>query len=346
MHQNLMDQPPAGGLPFVSKPHPASTPPDKRAVLLSDPGFGRVFTDHMATISYADGKGWHDAKIAARAPLTMDPAAAVLHYSQQIFEGLKAYHTAEGGAVMFRPLENARRFQRSAERLAMPKLPEAAFVEACDQLVKIDRDWIPAGDGSLYLRPFMYASEVFLGVKPSSEYLFIVRASPGGTGAVKCGGNYAASLMAQLEAAQHGCEQVVFLDAVERRWIEELGGMNIFFVFDDDSMQTPPLGGTILPGITRASIIELAKDRGITVREEPYAFSQWHADAASGRLRETFACGTAAVLAPIGRVKFRDGEFTIGNGDSSAQTEALRAALIDIQRCRAPDPQGWVHRVF
>jgi branched-chain amino acid aminotransferase len=366
-----MDQPPVAGLPFTRAPHPAPTPREKRAALLRDPGFGRVFTDHMAMIRYAEGKGWYDAKIMARAPLTMDPAAAVLHYSQQIFEGLKAYRIADGGAVMFRPLENARRFQRSAERLAMPKLPEAAFVEACDQLVKIDRDWIPEGDGSLYLRPFMYASEVFLGVKPSSEYSFLViaspvgsyfkskdtavslwvsqeltRASPGGTGAVKCGGNYAASLMAQLEAAQHGCEQVVFLDAVERRWIEELGGMNIFFVFDDDSMLTPPLGGTILPGITRASIIALAKDRGITVREAPYAFSQWRADAASGRLRETFACGTAAVLTPIGRVKFQEGEFTIGNGGSSGQTETLRTALIDIQRCRAPDSHGWVHRVF
>jgi len=181
MHENVMDQPRAAGLLFAREPHPAPTPADKRAALLRDPGFGRVFTDHMAAIRYAEGKGWHDAKITAREPLTMDPAAAVLHYSQQIFEGLKAYRTAKGGAVMFRPLENARRFQRSAERLAMPKLPKAAFVEACDQLVKIDRDWIPEGDGSLYLRPFMYASEVFLGVKPSSEYLFLVIASPVGS---------------------------------------------------------------------------------------------------------------------------------------------------------------------
>lgn len=366
-----MDQPLAAALSFVHEPHPAPTPSDTRADLLRDPGFGRVFTDHMATIRYTDGVGWHDAKITARVPLVMDPAAAVLHYSQSIFEGLKAYRTAEGGAVMFRPLENARRFQRSAERLAMPKLPEGAFVEACDQLVNIDRDWIPEGDGSLYLRPFMYASEVFLGVKPSSEYLFIViaspvgsyfkskdaavslwvsqeltRAAPGGTGAVKCGGNYAASLMAQEEAYKHGCEQVVFLDAGERRWIEELGGMNIFFVFNDGSMQTPPLDGTILPGITRASILALSQDQGITVREEPYAFSQWRADAESGRLTESFACGTAAVLAPIGRVKFPDGEFSIGNGESGHHTETLRATLIDIQRCRAPDTHGWVHRVF
>ncbi len=362
---------PPSPLEFVRQAHPAPTSPDKRTAILRDPGFGRAFTDHMVTIRYSEGKGWHDATIGARGPIAMDPAAAVLHYSQEIFEGLKAYRTADGGVVMFRPEENARRFQKSAERLAMPSLPESVFVEAVEQLVKIDRDWIPDGDGSLYLRPFMFASEVFLGVKPSSEYLFIViaspvgsyfkskdsavsvwveqdltRAAPGGTGAAKCGGNYAASLVAQMEAAKHGCEQVVFLDAVERRWIEELGGMNIFFVFDDGAMVTPPLGGTILPGITRASIIDLARDTGIQVREELYSLDQWRADARSGRVRETFACGTAAVLTPIGTVKSRDGDFTIGNGGSGAQTEKLRAALIDIQRCRAKDPYGWVHKVF
>jgi branched-chain amino acid aminotransferase len=358
-------------LKFVREPHPAPTPPDRRAAILRDPGFGRAFTDHMVTIRYAEAEGWHDATITARAPIAMDPAAAVLHYSQQIFEGLKAYRTADGGVVMFRPEQNARRFQASGERLAMPSLPEAMFVAAVEQLVRVDRDWIPEGDGSLYLRPFMFASEVFLGVKPSSEYLFIViaspvgsyfksaasavslwvsealtRAAPGGTGTAKCGGNYAASLLAQMEATKHGCDQVVFLDAVERRWVEELGGMNIFFVFGDGSMATPPLGGTILPGITRASIIALAKAKGIAVREEPYALEQWRADAASGRLTEAFACGTAAVLTPIGMVKSQHGDFTIGNGGSTVQTEKLRTALIDIQRCRAPDPHGWVHRVF
>jgi branched-chain amino acid aminotransferase len=361
----------SSSLEFVLQPHPAPTPPDKRAALLRDPGFGRVFTDHMVTIGYTEGKGWHDAKVAARGPIAMDPAAAVLHYSQEIFEGLKAYRVADGGAVMFRPEENARRFQKSAERLAMPILPEKVFVEALDRLVGVDRDWIPDGDGSLYLRPFMFANEVFLGVKPSSEYLFIViaspvgsyfkskdsavsvwvsqdltRAAPGGTGAAKCGGNYAASLLAQLEANRHGCEQVVFLDAVERRWIEELGGMNIFFVFDDGSMSTPPLGGTILPGITRASILALAGDMGIAVREELYSLDQWRADAGSGRLRETFACGTAAVLTPIGTVKTEHGDFVIGNGGSGARTEKLKGALIDIQRCRAKDAHGWVHKVF
>jgi len=364
-----MDQ--VTSLPFVHEKHPAPTPPAKRAEILRDPGFGRVFTDHMITVQYAEGQGWHDAKITARVPFTMDPAAAVLHYSQQIFEGLKAYRIGGNSAVTFRPEENARRFNKSAERLAMPALPEAVFVEACDQLVKIDREWIPEGDGSLYLRPFMFASDVFLGVKPSSKYVFCVIASPvgsyfksadkavsvwcepeltraarGGTGAAKCGGNYASSLMAQLEGQKHGCEQVVFLDAVERKWIEELGGMNIFFVFQDGSMQTPPLGGTILPGITRNSLIALAKDKGITVREQPYSFDQWRADAASGKLTECFACGTAAVLTPIGLVKFPGGEFTIGNGGSSGQTEKLKSTLIDIQRCRAADPKGWVHKVF
>lgn len=358
-------------LEFVRIPHPAPASAEARAALLLNPGFGRVFSDHMVTIRYSDDLGWHDAKVEPRAAIPMDPAAAVLHYAQEIFEGMKAYRTAEGGATLFRPEQNARRFQQSAERLAMPLLPEELFLEAVDQLVSIDRDWIPDGDGSLYLRPFMFASEAFLGVKPSSEYLFCViassvgayfktkaeavsvwvsqsytRAAPGGTGGVKCGGNYAASLQAQAEASRHGCDQVVFLDAVERRWVEELGGMNIFFVLDDGSLVTPPLDGTILPGITRASIIALAKDMGIPVREEPYALDQWRADSASGRVREAFACGTAAVLTPIGRVKTDDGEFVIGNGGSGSRTEALRTALVDIQRCRVADSYGWVRTVF
>jgi len=358
-------------LQFVHRPHPAPTSAERRAQLLKNPGFGRVFTDHMVTIRYSDALGWHDARVEPRGAISMDPAAAVLHYAQEIFEGLKAYRTADGGATLFRPQENARRFQQSAERLAMPILPESLFLEAVDQLVSVDRDWIPGGDGSLYIRPFMFANETFLGVKPSAEYLFIViassvgayfksgsdavsvwvsqeytRAAPGGTGAVKCGGNYAASLLAQAEAARHGCDQVVFLDAAERRWIEELGGMNVFFVFGDGSMSTPPLGGTILPGITRSSLLALARDKGVAVREERYAIDQWRADAASGRLREAFACGTAAVVTPIGTVRSADFEFKIGNGGSGARTEELKASLVDIQRCRAPDPHKWIHRVF
>jgi branched-chain amino acid aminotransferase len=358
-------------LPFVRTPHPAPLAAAKRAELLKNPGFGRVFTDHMVTIRYHESKGWHDARVEPRAPIPMDPAAAVLHYAQEIFEGLKAYRTAQGGATLFRPDENARRFQQSAERLAMPVLPEKVFLEAVDQLVDVDREWIPDGDGSLYIRPFMFANEIFLGVKPSSDYLFVViassvgayfktsapavsvwvsqnytRAAPGGTGAAKCGGNYAASLLAQAEATSHGCDQVVFLDAAEQRWVEELGGMNVFFVFDDGSMLTPPLSGTILPGITRSSLITLAKDKGIAVREERYSFDQWKIDASSGRLREAFACGTAAVVTPIGTVRAQSGDFTIGNGGSGARTEELKAALVGIQRCRTPDPYGWIHKVF
>jgi branched-chain amino acid aminotransferase len=359
-------------LQFVHHPHPSPVPADKRAELLKNPGFGRVFSDHMVTIRYHESKGWHDARIEPRAPIPMDPAAAVLHYAQEVFEGLKAYRTKDGGATMFRPIENARRFQKSAERLAMPSLPEELFLEACDLLVKTDRAWIPDGDGgSLYIRPFMFANEIFLGVKPSSDYLFIViassvgsyfktdapavslwvsqeftRAAPGGTGAAKCGGNYASSLLAQAEATRNGCDQVVFLDAVEQKWVEELGGMNIFFVFDDGSMVTPPLGGTILPGITRSSLLTLAKDKGIKVREDRYSIDQWRTDSRSGRLREAFACGTAAVVTPIGTVRSKDGEFKIGNGGPGTQTEDLKAALVGIQRGHAADTYGWIHKVF
>ncbi|MBB2201020.1 branched-chain amino acid aminotransferase [Gluconacetobacter tumulisoli] len=355
---------------FTLSPHPAPVPAAQRAALLADPGFGRVFTDHMAVVRYKEGQGWHNPTIKARAPIPLDPAAAVLHYAQEIFEGMKAYRAADGGVVMFRPDANARRFHQSAERMAMAPIPDALFLEAVRQLVRVDRDWIPEGaNASLYLRPFMIANEAFLGVKPSSEYLFIViaspvgsyfsggavsvwvsedytRAAPGGTGAAKCGGNYAASLLAQREAKAQGCDQVVFLDAVEHRWVEEMGGMNIFFVMDDGSLVTPPLGGTILPGITRDAILTLARDRGLAVREEPYSIDQCYADAASGRLKEVFACGTAAVVTPVGRLRGQRGEIVIGSGNGADPvTESLRSALIGIQRGQLPDPHGWVQRV-
>jgi branched-chain amino acid aminotransferase len=343
----------------------------ERAKLLADPGFGRVFTDHMAVVRYSDKQGWHDAKITARKPLMLDPASAVLHYAQEIFEGLKAYRLADGTMAMFRPEANARRFNASAERLAMAKLPEETFLESIRQLVRVDRDWFPTVEGgSLYVRPFMIASEVFLGVKPSSEYLYLVilspvggyfksgasavsiwvsqeytRAAPGGTGAAKCGGNYAASLVAQAEASRHGCDQVVFLDAAEHKWVEELGGMNVFFVFEDGSLQTPPLSGTILPGITRDSLMTLARAEGLTVREAPYSIDQWKADAGSGKLKEAFACGTAAVVTPIGSVKSPEGEFKMGTGGPGQTTMRIKQRLVDIQRGVAPDPHGWVHRI-
>lgn len=359
----------SGAFPFEANPNPVDAA--ERAARLVDPGFGRVFTDHMVTIRYSDAKGWHDAKVGPRAPLTLDPATAVLHYAQEIFEGLKAYRLADGTMALFRPEQNARRFQRSAKRLAMPELPEEMFLQACRQLVQVDKDWFPPVDGgSIYLRPFMIASEVFLGVKPSAEYLFMViassagnyfksgapaisiwvseqytRAARGGTGAAKCGGNYAASLVAQSEAIRQGCDQVVFLDAAEHRWVEELGGMNLFFLFDDGSLLTPPTDGTILEGITRDSVLTLARAQGLNVREEPYAMDQWRADAESGRLVEVFACGTAAVVTPVGTVKSTQGAFTIGAGGAGQMTQQIRTKLVDIQRGAAADTHGWVQRI-
>ena len=356
---------------FAFEPHPAPVTASEREARLVDPAFGRVFTDHMAILYYSEDKGWHDGAITQRVSLTMDPASSVFHYAQEIFEGLKAYRLDDGGLALFRPDANARRFNASARRMAMPDLPEELFLESCERLVLTERDWFPAIEGgSLYLRPFMIASEAFLGVKPSAEFLYMVlassvgaywkggaravslwvshdytRAAPGGTGEAKCGGNYATSLVAQQEAIRRGFDQVVFLDAAERRWIEELGGMNIFFVFDDGSIQTPPLTGTILPGITRDSILTIARDEGLVVREEPYAIDQWRADAQSGRLVESFACGTAAVVTPIGRVAGPDYDFAIGSGATGQLTARLLDRLTAIQRGRAPDPHGWLRRI-
>jgi branched-chain amino acid aminotransferase len=359
-------------LDFEIRPNPAPVTDAERAALLVNPGFGRIFTDHMATIRYAEGKGWYEPRIEARAPIPMDPATAVLHYAQEIFEGLKAYTMPDGGVAMFRPDANAARFGTSAQRMAMPALAPETFLESLRQIITIDRQWIPPGEeGSLYLRPFAFATEVFLGVRPAMEYLYLViaspvgayfsggvkpvsvwitpdytRAAPGGTGAAKCGGNYAAGLSAQAEAIEHGCEQVVYLDAVERKYVDELGGMNIVFVLDDGSLVTPPLTGTILPGITRDSILKLAQRAGRRVEERPVSFDEWREGAKSGRIREAFACGTAAVITPIGTIRHPDGEFTVADGGSGEVTMALRQELADIQRGRAEDPFGWVHRVF
>lgn len=344
----------------------------QRAAVLENPGFGTSFTDHMAIIEYTQGVGWHDARIQPREMLSLHPAAAVLHYAQEIFEGLKAYRLPSGEIAMFRPLANAKRFQDSADRLAMPHLPAELFVQSIEQLIQADKDWVPTGpDKSLYLRPFMFASEAFLGVRPAKTFIYSViacpvggyfkggaeavsvwvsehysRAANGGTGAAKCGGNYAASLLAQSEATAHGCDQVAFLDAAEHHWLEEMGGMNMFFVFDDGSLLTPPLGGTILPGITRDSLITLARAAGMNVREERYSFQQWREDAASGRLREAFACGTAAVVTPIGKIKFTGGEVVIGDGaHAGTTTKTLKDSLVRIQRGQDNDPYGWIHHI-
>ncbi len=355
--------------PFTITPNANPVPVAERDAALQNPGFGTLFTDHMAIIRKTEGNGWHDAEITAFAALPLHPATSVLHYAQEIFEGMKAYRHADGSVALFRPEANAARFNQSADRMAMPNLPEDLFLSAVRELVAIDTDWIPAIEGgSLYLRPFMFASEVFLGVRPAKEYLFLViaspvgayfkgdapavtiwvsehytRAAPGGTGAAKCGGNYAASLVAQAEATRQGCDQVVFLDAVENRFVEELGGMNLFFLFNDGRLRTPPLGGTILPGITRDSILALAREEGLTVEEAPYAIDQWAADAASGALTEVLACGTAAVVTPVGCVKRASGDdIVIGNGGTGSMTERLKARLTGIQRGEQADTHGWV----
>src|ERR1700744_4580145 len=357
-------------LKFEIQPATNPVPEKERSARLVNPGFGRIFSDHMAVVRYSQANDWYGARIDSRANFPLDPATAGLHYAQEIFEGLKAYKRDDGGINLFRPDANAKRFRSSAERMAMAPLPEAIFIEAVEQLVRIDSAWIPGGEGSLYLRPFMIASEVFLGVKPSAEYIFAVIASPvgsyfkggpapvsiwvsenytraavGGTGAVKCGGNYAASLRAQAEAIDHGCDQVVFLDAVERRYIEELGGMNVFFVFDDGSLLTPPLG-TILPGITRDSIITLAKGSGTHVREEGYTIEQGRADAARDKLKEAFAGGTAAVISPIGKVRSASGDFLISGGAAGPVAMGMRKKLVDIQYGRTNDPHDWIKKVL
>jgi branched-chain amino acid aminotransferase len=351
--------------------HPSPVAPEHRAALLSDPGFGQVFTDHMVTVRYTEERSWHDARVKPRAPIPLDPAAAVLHYAQEIFEGLKVYRTGDGGATLFRPNANARRFRASAERLAMPPLPEDIFLQSLRELVRADAEWIPEQDGaSLYLRPFMFADEAFLGVRPSHSYRYVVIASPVGsyfkgrakpisvwvadnyaraascgTGAAKCGGNYGASLLPYRTAAAEGCDQALFLDAAEHRWVEELGGMNIFFVFEDGSITTPPLTGTILSGITRDSLLILGREMGFDIQERAYAIEQLVTDASSGRLCEVFACGTAAVVSAIGRVRGRGIDFAIGDGGIGPVSERLREELVGIQRGLIPDQFSWLTRI-
>ena len=359
---------------FDLKPTAHPTPAAEREAVLANPGFGRHFTDHMVTIRWSQGRGWHDAQLQPYEPLQMDPANMTLHYSQTIFEGLKAYHQADGSVATFRPEVNARRFQRSARRLAMPELPVETFVEAVDLLIRQDRDWVPTqGEQSLYIRPFMFATQVGLGVAPATEYLFMViaspagsyfprgvkpvsvwlseeyvRAAPGGTGEAKTGGNYAASLVAQAQAAEQGCDQVVWLDAAERRWVEEMGGMNLFFVRGSGeaaTLLTPRLTGTLLAGVTRDSLLTIAADLGYATEETRISVDDWRRGNEDGTLTEVFACGTAAVITPVGEVKSARGSWTVADGQPGEVTMRLRNALLDIQTGRAEDRHGWLHRV-
>jgi branched-chain amino acid aminotransferase len=353
--------------------HPV--PDEKREAILADPGFGRYHTDNLVRATWTADEGWHDARLEAYAPLTFDPATNFLHYGQAIFEGLKAYRHADGSIKTFRPLKNSARFANSARRLAMAEVPWELFLGSIETLVRQDRAWVPDGqEKSLYLRPFMLGTEVGLGVRPSNEYEYLliaspagayfprgvkpvsvwlsddyVRAAPGGTGEAKCAGNYAASLLAQAEAAQHGCDQVVWLDATERRWIEEMGGMNLYFVYgseDSARLVTPALTGSLLPGITRESLLTVAESLGIRAEEGHVSVDDWREGCTSGEITEVFACGTAAVITPVGEVKSRtSGAWQVAGGRTGTVTMQLRQELLDIQTGVAPDNHGWLHTI-
>jgi branched-chain amino acid aminotransferase len=360
---------------FAAHPTARPVPATRRAELLAEPGFGRVFTDHMITLRWSEPRGWHDGRLEPYGPLQLEPATSVFHYAQEVFEGLKAYRQHEGPIVTFRPRANAARFRQSAVRMAMPQLPDDAFVRAVEVLVSQDRAWVPAAqDHSLYLRPFMIATHAGLGVsRPSPAYLFVVIASPagpyfsggvrpvsvwvadgycraakGGTGAAKAGGNYGAGFAAQLQAAEHGCEQVVWLDAAENRWVEELGGMNLFFVHGSGSaarITTPPLTGTLLPGITRESLLTLAPSIGIPAAEEAISIQEWQEGCRDGQITEAFACGTAAVITPVGAVRSTSGGWTVGDGSAGRVTMKLRETLLGLQFGHLPDPCNWIHKI-
>ena len=352
--------------------HP--TPVEVRDAILAEPGFGKYHTDHMVSIDYTVDAGWHNARVMPYGPIELDPSAIVLHYAQEVFEGLKAYRWPDGSIVSFRPEANAARLRASSRRLAIPELPAELFIESLRQLIAVDGAWVPAagGEESLYLRPFIFATEPGLGVRPATEYRYLVmgspagayfkggvkpvsvwlsteyvRACPGGTGAAKFGGNYAASLVAQAQAAEHGCDQVVWLDAAERRYVEEMGGMNLFFVFGTGGaarLVTPELSGSLLPGITRDSLLQLASDAGFAVEERKIDVGEWQRKAATGEIAEVFACGTAAVITPVSQVKFDGGEFTIADGKPGEVTMALRDTLTGIQRGTFADTHGWMAR--
>ncbi len=341
------------------------------AEILDDPGFGVHFTDHMFTVEWTPEDGWHAARITPYGPLTLDPATAVLHYAQEIFEGMKAYRHDDGSIWAFRPEANAERMVHSSRRLALPVLEPADFIAAVEALVTVDQRWVPeegAAEKSLYVRPFMIATDKFLGVRPAKHVTFMVIASPagpyfskgplpitlwltteytragrGGMGAAKTGGNYASSLVAQQEAIEQGCDQVVFLDGQELRYVEELGGMNMYFVYADGRIVTPQLG-TILEGITRSSIIEIAGKMGHQVEERRISVDEWRDGVTSGEISEVFACGTAAVVTPVGSLRWAGGR-TPEVAEAGKVTLAIRQALVDIQYGRADDTFGWMRRI-
>ncbi len=358
---------------IIHNPNPNPVSDADREAKIAAGGFGKYYTDNMVIAEWDEATGWGDATVKAYGPLSLDPATSVLHYGQEIFEGMKAYTQPDGGVSLFRPEANARRFNSSAARMALPEIPEKDFVETVTALVKQDIKWVPKNVGeSLYIRPFMIATEVGLGVRPSNHatYLVIttpasayfnpskavtvwisteyVRAAPGGTGAAKTGGNYAGSLLAQKQAAAEGCDQVVWLDSKERFWVEEMGGMNLYFVKGSGkgaTIFTPSLTGTLLPGITRDSILSVAKDLGYKVEEGMISVDDWRDGVSSGEITEIFACGTAAVVSPIGAAKSAAGTWTTGNGEPGPITHEIREHLLGIQHGTIADTHGWNVRV-
>ena len=345
--------------------HPKQKPTDQTRL-----GFGNYYTDHMFLMNYDEGKGWHDPRIVPYGPIELDPAAMCLHYGQEVFEGLKAYRTEDGRILLFRPDRNMACLNSSNERLCIPAIDEAFAVEAIKKLVSVDQDWIPTAEGtSLYIRPFIFATEAQVGVHPAQELLFAIILSPvgayypeglnpvkiyvedkyvravrGGMGYTKTGGNYAASLKAQDEAEKVGYTQVLWLDGVERKYIEEVGTMNVFFVIDDEIV-TPELQGSILPGVTRMSCIELLKKQGYKVSERRLSIEEVAEAADAGKLKEAFGSGTAAVISPIGELKWDEKVMTINNGEIGTISQHLYDTLTGIQWGKLPDPYGWTVEV-
>ena len=333
-------------------------------------GFGKKFTDHMFIMNYTEGKGWHDGRIVPYAPFELDPACMVFHYAQEIFEGMKAYRIADGSVQLFRPVENARRINASGERMCIPPIPEEDFVDAVKELVAVDEDWVPHAPGtSLYIRPFIIASDVALGVHASKTYIFCIICSPsgsyyaggmspvkiyvenedvravrGGTGFTKCGGNYAGSIRAAEKAEKAGYSQVLWLDGVERKYIEEVGAMNVMFKIGG-KVVTPALNGTVLPGITRKSCIELIRSWGIEVEERLLSAEELFDAAESGLLEEAWGTGTAAVVSPIGQMKWNDREVVVNGGEIGTVTQKLYDELTGIQWGRVEDTRGWIVKV-
>jgi branched-chain amino acid aminotransferase len=341
---------------------------------IQNPGHGDAYTDHMVSSSWSVELGWQSMRLEPLAPVSLHPGTVGLHYGQCVFEGIKAHRQNDGSTAVFRPRDNARRFQRSARRLEMPELPEDLFIDAVEQLVSADQYRLSDNlEHSLYLRPLLFATDTSLMLRPSATFRFLLmafvaggffgqavqsisvlinrdysRAMPGGTGDVKIAGNYAPTFRAQRMAQEAGCAQVVWLDSRERRWVEEMGGMNLFFVRGSGAhaeVVTPPLTGTLLPGVTRDSLLTLAARNGYVTHEERVSAEQWRAECAEGRITEVFACGTAAVVTPVSRVCDTDGEWTVGDGQPGPVTTTLRRALFEVQHGITPDPDGWLHRI-